>query len=178
MARPAHVKQSVNIHSLATITAIVLAFALPTTALGADTVAPPGNSGVDEYFESVPSASGNKAVDKAPSRNASLAATAAANRRMRRLGADGQAAAALANVTAPAQAPTPAEQKGKRVSAGAPTAGAVTQARSAAAATSDSVVEAAVRTTSHGSGGNALLLALVISFISGLLLVMRRRRQA
>jgi hypothetical protein len=97
-------------------------FAVSAVALTASpaalaiTLAPPGKAGADQYFETVPSSSGNAAP---PSSGGGSGATAthalatighgaAGAAGLARLGKDGSAAAALAAVTAPPPAATSA----------------------------------------------------------------------
>ena len=57
-ARPSSVSRLVRRVSI--LAACALALALPAAAGAQETNAPPGNSGIDEYLETVPSASGNR----------------------------------------------------------------------------------------------------------------------
>ena len=67
----------------------VLVAAPPALAQGGDTIAPPGNSAIDEYLETVPGADGNRRVD----RNRRGGLPAAERRALERLGPDGELAA-------------------------------------------------------------------------------------
>jgi hypothetical protein len=84
---------------LAPIAVAVLALAGPAPAL-AVSVAPPGNSGVDEYLETVPTAGGNAPSSGAPSGGHGHL-PAAVTKALAARGADGRATAALAAGTAP-----------------------------------------------------------------------------
>ena len=96
------------------ITAIVLA--LPATAVAQQTIAPPGKSGADQYFETIPSAKGNVAPPTGgPSSHDQAAAQALA-----RLGKDGRSAAALAAATAPTPAPRHAAHANSAASSRSP----------------------------------------------------------
>lgn len=68
-------------------------------------LAPPGNSGIGQYVEVVPTAGGGKPTGGVGSgRPAASVIPPAAARALARAGADGRAAAALANATAPSLA--------------------------------------------------------------------------
>jgi hypothetical protein len=83
---------------------ICCAGALLAPAAGAQTsIAPPGKSGADQYFETIPSARGN--VAPPPANGTGAAAATAGERRLARLGKDGQAAAAVAAAAAPGSGP-------------------------------------------------------------------------
>ena len=89
----------------AIIALVVLAFALPAMAQAQapQTNAPPGNSAVDEYLETVPGASGNpRPRTPAPGGAAGSALTAAERARLERLGPDGKTLADAVEATAPA----------------------------------------------------------------------------
>jgi hypothetical protein len=75
------------------------ALAFPAAALGQRTIAPPGKSGADQYFETIPSARGNVAPPSGA--DAGPLSGSAGERRLAHLGKDGQAASALAAATAP-----------------------------------------------------------------------------
>ncbi len=83
--------------------ALVAALCLPPLASAqAETVAPPGNSALDEYLQTVPGSSGDKRPG-AP--RATLAP--AARRRLERRGANGRALAAIVDGTSERQASRP-----------------------------------------------------------------------
>ena len=85
---------------------VVLALALPALAhaQAPQTNAPPGNSAVDEYLETVPGASGNaRPRAPTPSGAAGSALTAAERARLERLGPDGKTLADAVEATAPAK---------------------------------------------------------------------------
>jgi hypothetical protein len=70
------------------------------------TNAPPGNSAVDEYLETVPGATGNTRPRKpAQGTKGSGVLSAAERARLERLGPDGKTLADAVEATAPAQAP-------------------------------------------------------------------------
>jgi hypothetical protein len=94
-------------------------FAVPSNALGL-TLAPPGKSGADQYFETIPTSVGNAAPPgsvsgssfpggQSPQRLGEAGAGAAG---LSRLGKDGRAAAASAKATAPVLAGAPGRTAG------------------------------------------------------------------
>jgi hypothetical protein len=92
------------------VCSILLATASVAGAATRQTLAPPGNSGVDQYFETVPGAGGNVGVRPLPASAPTSAAGSGAPgraasgqaRALARFGADGRAAAAVAAATRPA----------------------------------------------------------------------------
>ncbi|MDP2710968.1 MAG: hypothetical protein Q8O56_07095 [Solirubrobacteraceae bacterium] len=85
----------------------VLALALPAAAQAQTpkTNAPPGNSAIDEYLETVPGATGNQRP-RPPARNGGDGAavlSAAERARLERLGPDGETLADAVEATAPAR---------------------------------------------------------------------------
>ena len=88
----------------ATIALVLLAFAWPAMAQAQapQTNAPPGNSAVDEYLETVPGASGNQRP-RSPAQGGSGVLTPAERARLERLGADGKTLADAVEATAPAK---------------------------------------------------------------------------
>jgi hypothetical protein len=83
---------------------VVLALALPALAhaQAPQTNAPPGNSAVDEYLETVPGASGNARPRPPRSGAAAGVLTRAERARLQRLGPDGKTLADAVDATAPA----------------------------------------------------------------------------
>jgi hypothetical protein len=71
----------------------------PAAAPAQGTIAPPGKSGADQYFETIPSARGN--VAPPGSAGGGTGSASAGVKRIAHLGKDGQAASALAAATAP-----------------------------------------------------------------------------
>src|SRR3954451_20573750 len=113
-------------------TLVVLAFAAPAPALAqsAKTNAPPGNSAIDEYLESVPSADGNtptgSVVGAKPRRLAG-----AAGRALRAAGPDGKRLEQIVTATAPKKAVRAAEHaRSGATAAPAPAAGDTPKGRS------------------------------------------------
>ena len=84
---------------------VVLALALPALAhaQAPQTNAPPGNSAVDEYLETVPGATGNTRPRAPAQAGAGASVLSAAERaRLERLGPDGKTLADAVEATAPA----------------------------------------------------------------------------
>ena len=91
----------------ATIALVLLALAWPAMAhaQAPQTNAPPGNSAVDEYLETVPGATGNQRPRTPTQGGASEACSRAAERaRLERLGPDGKTLADAVDATARRQA--------------------------------------------------------------------------
>lgn len=100
---------------------VLLLIVVPTAAIAQEprTNAPPGNSAIDEYLETVPGATGN-AVPRPPGAGGASATLSPAERaRLERLGPDGKALADAVDSTSPAGAapkprrPTPATAQGR-----------------------------------------------------------------
>ena len=97
-------------HVIAVLAGVVLAAssAIPAFAQESQVVAPPGNSGVQEYLEVVPSAGGDRPAGRGGGQEAGRAAPTPREvlgtrtaRALNRLGPDGRAAAAVAAAGAP-----------------------------------------------------------------------------
>ena len=88
---------------------VVVVLIVPSAAAAQDrTVAPPGNSAVDEYLETVPNATGNARPRPPGSANAPNSALTQQQRaRLERLGADGKALADAVDATASATIASP-----------------------------------------------------------------------
>ena len=85
--------------TLALVAALLLAAPAGTLARG--TLAPPGNSGIDEYLETIPKAGGNQ-PPRRPGDGTGRAGLPPAQRgRLDRLGRDGRALAGLVESTGP-----------------------------------------------------------------------------
>jgi hypothetical protein len=97
--------------------AAAVVLALPGQAFGL-TLTPPGKSGADQYFETVPASGGNAAPPQGTSPGSGafrhLGQGRAGDTQLSHMGADGAAAAALAAATAP----TPAGGSGTGTSGG------------------------------------------------------------
>ncbi len=129
------------------------------------TNAPPGNSAIDEYLETVPAASGNaRPRPPAAGGGSSSALTAAERARLEKLGPDGKTLADAIDATSPQR------------SSGSPSAGSVSagEGRSPIAQVFD------VAAGSDGGGGMGVLLPaiLIASLLGVITLVVMRRRSA
>jgi hypothetical protein len=141
--------------------------ALPTGAV-AQTNAPPGNSAIDEYLETVPGATGNQRP-RAPGTGGGTSKptlTPAQRARLERLGPDGKALADAVDATAPAPAPAGAKVTGSAPQP--PTA----QGRAPLSELLD------VATGDDGGGGMGIVLpAILVATLLGVIaLVVARRR--
>jgi hypothetical protein len=153
----------------------LLCFALLAAAAQAQTTnAPPGNSGVDEYLESVPGSTGNT-----PSRdggsNSSPGATlsAAARKSLAAQGPDGKAAAALAEKygVSRAQRVKPARPSSTSGSKRPTTSSDAPKGRSVASSLSSAVLPSG----SAGGLGPALPIILASTAVLGAGVVLIRR---
>jgi hypothetical protein len=78
-----------------------LALALPAAAAAQTQNAPPGNSGVDEYLETVPSAGGNRPPHRGEHKPSGSTLSPAARKALESQGKDGQRVAAIVEATDP-----------------------------------------------------------------------------
>lgn len=141
-------------------TIAVLACALLVIPAGAlaQSTAPPGNSEVDEYTETLPGAGGDNTIDRSNDGDPGVLSPAA-EAELNQLGADGRAAADLAKATAP---------KGGEKSA---TGSGEGDDGSALAGITD-----ALGGGSDDGMGWLLPAALIGTFLAGVLFVLLRRR--
>jgi hypothetical protein len=152
-----------------------LALLLPSVAAAQapETNAPPGNSAIDEYLETVPDATGNgRPRPRHEGGGESGVLTAAQRRELDKLGPDGRQLAAVVDATGPARARgTPARSGG---GAAVPSTGEVAgaQARSPLRAALASAVG-----PSDGEGMGALLPVVLLAGLLGVtaIAVLRRR---
>lgn len=138
---------------------VVLAF--PTAAPAQPTNAPPGNSGIDEYRETVPGADGDK-IPRAPAGGQPASPLSPRQReRLERLGRDGKSLADIIDATGPQPART--ERAAKDADGRSPL-----RAIAGAAGGSD------------GGDGLGLVLPaiLLITLLGALSVVLARRRGA
>lgn len=146
---------------------VVLALALPASAHGQapKTNAPPGNSAIDEYLETVPGASGNRRPAPPGQSGGAAALTAAQRARLERLGPDGKTLADAVDATSPAAAA--AKKTAPREPVALEGAG-----RSPARELLDAVGG------SDGGGGMGLVLPaiLIAALLAAITLVVLRRR--
>lgn len=154
-----------------------LTLATAATAPAQQTIAPPGNSGVDQYLEVVPSAKGN-ATPTSKGKGKGDALPDRARRELQRAGRAGRELERLVDATAPpAVRQRSAAERGftPRRGAGAPTA-------ETAAPESDgplrSVVDGLVQSPDDGGMGIGLPLLLLATTGALAALAVRRRRSA
>ncbi|HWF51455.1 MAG TPA: hypothetical protein VG294_12520 [Solirubrobacteraceae bacterium] len=156
---------------------LLVALALPASAVAASsptTIAPPGNSGVSQYREDVPTAKGNRPSSAfTPGGGGSTGSgysggsvSPSTLRALDKQGSAGRKAAALAQATAPSTG-APAGPKTFKTNAGSQGSGA---------SPVTSVVKA-LTGSSNGSGLGALLPIILIASLLGVsaLAVLRRR---
>ena len=154
---------------LLALAALVLV-APPAAAIAqaAQTNAPPGNSAIDEYLETVPGATGNRSTRPPASGGGgspSRTLTPAQRAELERLGADGKALAEVVEATSPARPTTTRKRE---------TEPPTPQGRSPLSEALD------VATGQDGGGGMGVLLPaiLVASLLAAIGLVALRRRSA
>jgi hypothetical protein len=173
------------------------ATAVPSAAMArGTTVAPPGNSAVNQYLENVPTAGGSRPANTihvgggvgggsgGSGGGSSSAVSSNTQRALARQGGDGVAAAALARATAPAVAASTGH--GAASTAGAGSTSASSGSRSTAGSPSGSgssavgtLVNALTGGSSQGGLGPVLPVILVAAAIAAVALgaVRRRRHQ-
>jgi hypothetical protein len=131
--------------------------------------APPGNSGVDQYLETVPDAGGGRPAGSGGASHQTPLATTT-QRALRDLGADGRAVQRLAETTAPAAKPSGPKPNGPPSMPGTH----VDEPRGPVAA----VVEHAVANSDSGGLGIALPVLLALTAIGAPVFVLLRHRRA
>ena len=145
---------------------LALALAAPAPAPAQrGTLAPPGNSGVDEYKETIPTSRGSRPTDSLGGGGGGGGGlNPAARRSLDRLGPDGQRVAELADRTAP-PARAPRERR--------PVAG-----RTAEDSPFGAVFKRVLGVGDDGSGTGALLPLTLLAGLAGLMAIalLRRRR--
>jgi hypothetical protein len=156
---------------------------LPGAALAKNrTYAPPGNSGVNQYVENVPTGGGNRPASSVHpgtgvpggGGGGSGPISGSTQRSFDHNGAAGRAAVALAEATAPGSVP-----KQRRTSGGSSAGG--TSPGSAASAQGFSPLRSLFKTfTGSASGGLGALLPiiLVVTALGAMMLAVLRRRRA
>lgn len=152
----------------------LLVLALPGVAGAQATNAPPGNSAIDEYLETVPGASGDQRPRKRE-RSPGSVLTPAERARLERLGPDGSAVANATEATAPA--PARGAERAAKPSAGTSGKEGV-DSRGESRSPLSAVVDAAKG--SDGGGGMGVLLPVILlaSLLGVVLLLALRRRSA
>jgi len=145
------------------VTLVVLALGLPIAAhaQAPSATAPPGNSAIDEYLETVPGAGGSTRPRAPGADGAGGVLTAAQRARLERLGPDGRALADTVDATSPAP---------RQGSPKAPTS----DGRSPVGEVLDTFGG------SDGGGGMGILLPtiLIAALLAAITLVLLRRRAA
>lgn len=156
---------------LSALVALVLLGAPASALAAAQTNAPPGNSAIDEYLETVPSATGNSAPKppsaagaKGTTANGSTL-TAAQRTQLERLGADGRALADVVDRTSPRAPDTSATKHAVPLPDG--------KGRSPLS----EAIDAATGRDGGGGGMGTLLPAILLATLFGfvVLAVLRRR---
>lgn len=150
--------------SAAIVALVLLTVPQAATAQSPSTNAPPGNSAIDEYLETVPGATGNQTPRRSSdgSESGRAALTRAQRERLERAGPDGEALANLVETTSPAAKSPQSDGPATAPEAGRSPAGEVVGAA-----------------TGQGGGGGmgfvlpAILLASLLAAIA--VIVMRRR---
>jgi hypothetical protein len=166
---------------LMALVALTLALASPAMAQSPNTNAPPGNSAIDEYLETVPDPGGDSHPGP-PGGDGGGATDGAQQQKLARMGPDGRALARLVATTAPAAAGTDGTHRGKAAgdataSAGQPVALSLTAAH---AGSPVGAALAAAAGRDDGGGLGLLLPAILLATLVGVivLVVMRRRPRA
>ena len=152
------------------LTMLTIAFLLIAgPARAQQTLAPPGNSGAEQYLETVPGASGNQTVKPDGARTNGSALPARVRKQLRSRGSDGTQLEALVNATAP----SPKQNAATQPSTGAP------QAREPGPSAIDSVKRSL--TEGGDSEGMGLLLPGLLAastLLLGAVALQRHRRRA
>jgi hypothetical protein len=174
------------------LTALLVAGALPVSAPAkTNTIAPPGNSGIGQYVENIPTASGGQPTSTVhPGSHGSAlippggsgggpdggsAVSAATARALASQGSDGRAAANLARTTAP----QPSSRKRPTVGtagAGQPGPGIPVAGRGGSSPAS-SVFKALTGSAAGAGLGPILPAVLIVSLVGVTGLALRRRRR-
>jgi hypothetical protein len=158
------------IRTLMALVALALALASPALAQSPNTEAPPGNSAIDEYLETVPGAGGDS--HPGPQGGDGGGSNDAAQRKLVQMGPDGRALARLVAATGPAGGTHRTHQT-------APAERPVTLSLTGAHASSPvgAALAAAVGRDDGGGGLGLLLPAILLGSAAGVivLVVLRRR---
>jgi len=143
---------------------VALVLFMPAAAVAQETNAPPGNSAIDEYLETVPSASGNTVPRPPAAGGGDSTLTPAQRARLERLGEDGRTLANVVEATSPRK---PKEQTPLAGDAGVPDA------------TGRSPL-GEVLSVAGGEGGMGVFLPAILlgSLLTAIALVVLRRRSA
>ncbi|HWF74391.1 MAG TPA: hypothetical protein VG186_13670 [Solirubrobacteraceae bacterium] len=157
------------------VIALLVSLVLPTSAVAAKgTIAPPGNSGVSQYQEDVPTAKGSQPSNTiAPGGgtngpgSSSGALSPSTVRALDKQGSAGRKAAALAQATAP--------RIGRP--AGPPAVKTVGGSQTSGSSPVSSVVKALTGSSSSGGLGPLLPIILIASLLGAVALALVRRRR-
>jgi hypothetical protein len=163
------------IRTLMALVALALALASPALAQSPNTEAPPGNSAIDEYLETVPGAGGDS--NPGPQGGDGGGATDAAQQKLARMGPDGRALARLVAATGPVAGGTHRTHQGgagSAVPADRPVALSLTGAH--ASSPVGAALAAAVGRDDGGGLGLLLPAILLGSVVGVIVLVVLRRR--
>ena len=156
--------------------------AAPAPAFGL-TVAPPGHSGTDQYFETVPTSSGNAAPPAGPAGKDAdrsidrLGHSASALRKLSHMGTAGQAAASLAASTAPGPTGSVSNGNGSGSGSGIGLAPASTGSNQPQGDGAASALASALSGSDQGGLGWILPFGLLAAFVAALLLAATRIRR-
>jgi hypothetical protein len=165
------------IRILIALVALALALASPAMAQSPKTNAPPGNSAIDEYLETIPGAGG----DSHPGSQGGDGGqhTDAAQQKLARMGPDGRALARLVAATAPARAGTDRTHRGSDQSGPSDRSVALSLSGARAGSPVGAALAAAVG-RDDGGGLGLLLPAILLGSLAGVIMavVLRRRPRA
>jgi len=156
-----------------TLTALAaLALLLPATAAAQTpgTNAPPGNSAIDEYLETVPATTGN--APPRPPGSDSGALPASERKQLEALGKDGETLAAVVEATSPAPARKPSRKPAPAIPAPAGQVEGATASHSPLKA----ALTAAVG-PSDGEGMGALLPVILLTSLLGVMAIAALRKR-
>lgn len=144
----------------------VLALAIPSAAVAEDAIAPPGNSAVDQYRETLPAPGGGRLTDSGRKRSAPRVIGKQKTKKLERYGEDGAAVVDLVAETAPGAVAVTVAGEAKQAAGEAK--GAAEGVRGLAGeieneSTSSALAEIAGQATgADGSGGIGWLLPLIV----------------
>ncbi|MDX6651905.1 MAG: hypothetical protein QOJ38_686 [Solirubrobacterales bacterium] len=149
---------------------LVAALSLPSLALAKGSTAPPGNSGVTEYQETIPSVGGGKPTNQGGGGGGHLSKRA--QRALAAQGAAGAGAARLAAATAP-------EASGGQSSVGASASGSGGSGEPSGGGSGTGALNALGGAASGaGPGGMGIVLPIILASVAtlGAAVALRRRR--
>jgi hypothetical protein len=157
---------------------LTVALIVPATASAQEVLAPPGNSAIDEYVETVPSADGPKhSLRPTPASGVSRATGG----ELKAYGADGQAVLELTQADGAPARTAPSKTSGKPGRGPSGSTRPSDDVADAVTGSSGSVVNAAVKAVAEPSpGGLGLLLPLMMAGTAavGVAIAVRRSRRS